>query len=263
MAEAAETEAAAAETEAAAEPAGFKLPSRPVPVTPRSAEGGEPGPSPSPPARPAAAPAAPRYEEPSWGSRPPAGAGYGLEVLKGGVALGSVRLEGGSWFLVGRLPGCALSLEHPSVSRHHAVLQYRGVGGSTDGPAAADAAGFYVYDLGSTHGTFLNKARVPPRTYCRVRVGHALRFGGSSRLFLLQVSRGPGAAPGSPGGVTRVGEASPAPAQGYTRLPLHLVGVLGRGGVKARWFGCFESSPVLLWLFSWGKAVSCSVSALR
>ncbi|XP_014805961.1 PREDICTED: kanadaptin [Calidris pugnax] len=131
------------------------------------------------------APPAPRYEEPPWGSRPPAGAGYGLEVLKGGVALGSVRLEGGSWFLVGRLPGCALSLEHPSVSRHHAVLQYRGAGGSPDGPAA-DAAGFYVYDLGSTHGTFLNKARVPPRTYCRVRVGHGLRFGGSSRLFLLQ-----------------------------------------------------------------------------
>ncbi|OXB72946.1 UNVERIFIED_CONTAM: hypothetical protein H355_001913 [Colinus virginianus] len=173
MAEATEVEAVAAE----AEPAEFKRPPRPLPA-PQSAE---PGPSPAPP-RPAASAPAPRYEEPPWGSRPPAGAGYGLEVLKGGVLLGSVRLEGGSWFLVGRLPGCALALEHPSVSRHHAVLQYRGR--SADG-ADADA-GFYVYDLGSTHGTFLNKARVPPRTYCRVRVGHGLRFGGSSRLFLLQ-----------------------------------------------------------------------------
>ncbi|XP_074945224.1 kanadaptin [Phalacrocorax aristotelis] len=187
MAEAMEAEAM--ETEAAAEPAAFKLPSRPLPAAPRAVEGGPSGPGqpasspPGPPVRSAAAPAAPRYEEPSWGSQPPAGAGYGLEVLKGGVALGSVRLEGGSWFLVGRLPGCALALEHPSVSRHHAVLQYRGAGGSPDGD---DAAGFYVYDLGSTHGTFLNKARVPPRTYCRVRVGHGLRFGGSSRLFLLQ-----------------------------------------------------------------------------
>ncbi|XP_040523659.1 kanadaptin isoform X1 [Gallus gallus] len=172
MAEAMETEA---------EPGEFKRPSRPLPA-PQSAE---PGPAPSPgpaPPRPAASAPAPRYEEPPWGSRPPADAGYGLEVLKGGVLLGSVRLEGGSWFLVGRLPGCALALEHPSVSRHHAVLQYRGR--SADGPDAD--AGFYVYDLGSTHGTFLNKARVPPRTYCRVRVGHGLRFGGSSRLFLLQ-----------------------------------------------------------------------------
>ncbi|XP_050804482.1 kanadaptin isoform X4 [Gopherus flavomarginatus] len=124
---------------------------------------------------PAAAPQ-PRYQEPPWGSSPPAEAGYGLETLKGGVIVGTLRLEGRSWFLVGRLPGCALALEHPSVSRHHAVLQYRG----------QDQPGFYVYDLDSTHGTFLNKARLPPRTYCRVRVGHTLRFGGSSRLFLLQ-----------------------------------------------------------------------------
>ncbi|XP_056343440.1 kanadaptin [Oenanthe melanoleuca] len=161
-----------------AEPAAFKRPSRPLPAAAGPGDAG-----PSPPAAPRTAAAAPRYEEPPWGSRPPAGAGYGLEVLKGGVLLGSVRLEDSSWFLVGRLPGCALALEHPSVSRHHAVLQYRGAGCAPEG---ADAAGFYVYDLGSTHGTFLNKARVPPRTYCRVRVGHGLRFGGSSRLFLLQ-----------------------------------------------------------------------------
>lgn len=169
------------------EAAGFKRPSRPPPAEPGPGAGAGPGacPGPGPGAGPAAP--APRYEEPPWGCRPPAGAGYGLEVLKGGVVLGSVRLEGGSWFLVGRLPGCALALEHPSVSRHHAVLQYRGPGSSPEG---SDAAGFYVYDLGSTHGTFLNKARVPPRTYCRVRVGHGLRFGGSSRLFLLQVGRG-------------------------------------------------------------------------
>ncbi|XP_015712997.1 kanadaptin isoform X1 [Coturnix japonica] len=162
-------------------PAEFKRPSVPLPAPHSSEPSPAPSPSPAPP-RPAASAPTPRYEEPPWGSRPPADAGYGLEVLKGGVLLGSVRLDGGSWFLVGRLPGCALALEHPSVSRHHAVLQYRGR--AADGPDAD--AGFYVYDLGSTHGTFLNKARVPPRTYCRVRVGHGLRFGGSSRLFLLQ-----------------------------------------------------------------------------
>ncbi|XP_059324372.1 kanadaptin [Ammospiza nelsoni] len=175
-------EAAEAMEAEPAEPAAFKRPSRPLPAAPGP---GEPGPSPPAAPRPAAAaPPAPRYEEPPWGSRPPAGSGYALEVLKGGVLLGSVRLEDSSWFLVGRLPGCAVSLEHPSVSRHHAVLQYRGC--SPEEPSGADAAGFYVYDLGSTHGTFLNKARLPPRTYCRVRVGHGLRFGGSSRLFLLQ-----------------------------------------------------------------------------
>lgn len=103
--------------------------------------------------------------------------------------LGSVSLSGRSWHLVGRAPDCDLTLAHPSVSRHHAVLQHRpppNADGNEDGPEP----GLYVYDLGSAHGTFLNKAQVPPRTYCRLRVGYVLRFGGSSRLFVLQVRGG-------------------------------------------------------------------------
>uniref|UniRef100_A0A8C9E0D1 Solute carrier family 4 member 1 adaptor protein n=1 Tax=Phocoena sinus TaxID=42100 RepID=A0A8C9E0D1_PHOSS len=86
--------------------------------------------------------------------------------------------------LFGRLASCDVCLEHPSVSRYHAVLQHR-----VSGPEAqcdGHGPGFYLYDLGSTHGTFLNKTRIPPRTYCRVHVGHVLRFGGSTRLFLFQ-----------------------------------------------------------------------------
>jgi len=51
-----------------------------------------------------------------------------------------------------------------------------------------DASGFYVYDLGSTHGTYLNKQKVRPRAYCRLRIGQMVKFGGSSRLFILEVS---------------------------------------------------------------------------
>lgn len=149
---------------------GFKRPGPPAPAPPEP----EPGPGPA------------EYEEPAWGGQPPAGAGYALEAVRGGVALGAaLRLAGRSWWAVGRLPGCALALAHPSVSRRHAVLQYR-----TAGPAAA--RGFYVCDLGSAHGTFLNRRRLPPRAYCRLQVGHCLRFGASSRLFVLQVRARPG-----------------------------------------------------------------------
>ena len=54
--------------------------------------------------------------------------------------------------------------------------------------ASEDAAGFYVYDLGSTHGTYLNKQKVRPRAYCRLRIGQMVKFGGSTRLFILEVS---------------------------------------------------------------------------
>ncbi|CAO2604179.1 SLC4A1AP [Lemmus lemmus] len=129
---------------------------------------------------------APPYQEPSWGS--PATAPYSLETLKGGTILGSRTLKGMSCCLFGRLANCDICLEHPSVSRYHAVLQHRG--SDPDGEADSRGQGFYLYDLGSTHGTFLNKTRIPPRTYCRVHVGHVFRFGGSTRLFILQCPAG-------------------------------------------------------------------------
>ena len=138
-------------------------------------------PSPGCPAR------APPYREPPWGG--PTTAPYSLETLKGGTILGTRDLKGLRCCLFGRLPSCDVCLEHPSVSRYHAVLQHRVSGLDAEGDGHGH--GFYLYDLGSTHGTFLNKTRIPPRTYCRVHVGHVLRFGGSTRLFLLQVSRKP------------------------------------------------------------------------
>ncbi|XP_070429077.1 kanadaptin isoform X2 [Equus przewalskii] len=125
---------------------------------------------------------APPYREPPWGG--PATAPYSLETLKGGTILGTRNLKGTSCCLFGRLSSCDVCLEHPSVSRYHAVLQHRASG--HEGECDGHGPGFYLYDLGSTHGTFLNKTRIPPRTYCRVHVGHVLRFGGSTRLFLLQ-----------------------------------------------------------------------------
>lgn len=143
------------------------------------------------PRPPSAAPSAggparaPPYREPPWGG--PASAPYSLETLKGGTILGTRSLKGTSCCLFGRLSSCDVCLEHPSVSRYHAVLQHRAAG--LEGECDGQGPGFYLYDLGSTHGTFLNKTRIPPRTYRRVHVGHVLRFGGSTRLFLLQVSR--------------------------------------------------------------------------
>ncbi|KAM6220608.1 kanadaptin [Rhynchocyon petersi] len=131
---------------------------------------------------PSVATRAPAYQEPPWGG--PATAPYSLEILKGGTVLGCRSLAGTSRCLFGRLSSCDVCLEHPSVSRYHAVLQHRVP--APDGECDGQDPGFYLYDLGSTHGTFLNKTRVPPRTYCRVHVGHVLRFGGSTRLFILQ-----------------------------------------------------------------------------
>uniref|UniRef100_A0A673I2H4 Kanadaptin-like n=1 Tax=Sinocyclocheilus rhinocerous TaxID=307959 RepID=A0A673I2H4_9TELE len=122
------------------------------------------------------------YTEPPWGSVP--NISYSFELLKNGAILDTVPLTQRSYFVVGRLPVCDVSLEHPSISRYHAVVQYRGRAGQ-DG-VVGEEKGFYAYDLGSTHGTFVNKNKIPPKTYIRLRVGHVLKFGGSTRLFILQ-----------------------------------------------------------------------------
>uniref|UniRef100_A0A4W5M037 Solute carrier family 4 member 1 adaptor protein n=1 Tax=Hucho hucho TaxID=62062 RepID=A0A4W5M037_9TELE len=122
------------------------------------------------------------YAEPPWAGV--ADVPYSLEILKNGTIVDTVPLTQQSYFVVGRLPVCDVSLEHPSISRYHAVIQYRGLAGEEE--AVGEARGFYVHDLGSTHGTFINKNKIPPNTYIRVRVGHVLKFGGSTRLFIMQ-----------------------------------------------------------------------------
>lgn len=126
------------------------------------------------------------YTEPTWGGKPPDSRPYALEILKNGAIVDTVPLNQRSYFVVGRLPVCDVSLEHPSISRYHAVIQYRGQVGESE--SVGEEEGFYIHDLGSTHGTVVNKNKIPPKTYIRLRVGHVLKFGGSTRLFILQVN---------------------------------------------------------------------------
>ncbi|XP_033844195.1 kanadaptin isoform X2 [Periophthalmus magnuspinnatus] len=123
------------------------------------------------------------YTEPSWGCNAP-DIPYSIEILKNGAILNTIPLKDKSFFVVGRLPICDVSLEHPSISRYHAIIQYRGESGETG--SVGEERGFYVQDLGSTHGTVVNKNKIPPKTYIRLKVGHVLKFGGSTRLFILQ-----------------------------------------------------------------------------
>lgn len=118
------------------------------------------------------------YVEPSWSGIPKDA--YCFEVLKNGIILSTIDLSEKSFTVFGRLGTSDFVLEHPSVSRYHAIVQYR------ETEDENNTKGFYIYDLESTHGTFLNKERIEPRTYYRLHVGHMIKFGGSSRMFVLQ-----------------------------------------------------------------------------
>jgi len=119
-----------------------------------------------------------QYLEPSWGGLP--NKPYHLEILKNGTIVDTVKLENKSFFTIGRLPVCDVPFEHPSLSRYHAVLQFK------TNPSPEKPVGFYLFDLDSTHGSFHNKKKCFPKTFYRLRVGHMLKFGGSTRTVLLQ-----------------------------------------------------------------------------
>nr|CAD7454118.1 unnamed protein product [Timema tahoe] len=118
------------------------------------------------------------YKEPKWSGVPTIP--YSIEILKSGKIVDTINLDLKPFYVFGRLLTCDIHLAHPTISRYHAILQYRKEATSEDAP------GFYIYDLGSTHGTFLNKYRIKPNIYVRLQVGHVLKLGGSTRLLILQ-----------------------------------------------------------------------------
>lgn len=118
------------------------------------------------------------YKEPSWGTL--CTEDYSFEVIKNGIVIDTLDLRTKSFFVFGRLPSCDITMEHPSLSRYHAVVQYCGTESNNM------HVGWYLYDLDSTHGTWVNKIKVKPRVYMRLRVGYVIKFGGSSRLNILQ-----------------------------------------------------------------------------
>ena len=122
------------------------------------------------------------YKEPPWSGitdKP-----YYFEVVKNGAVTDHIELTTKSYYVFGRLPSCDHSMDHPSLSRYHAVIQHCAKTNSE-----GHDLGWYLYDLDSTHGTWMNKSKVTPRVYHRLRVGYVVKFGGSTRLYILQVSQ--------------------------------------------------------------------------
>ena len=113
------------------------------------------------------------YEPPSWSCLPQHA--FSLSVVRDGIEVETIDLSKRAYYVLGRLePACDIILQHESISRQHAVLQF------------GEKGELYVTDLASTHGTKLNRTRVEPRRYSAVPIGSMLQFGESTRLYIVQ-----------------------------------------------------------------------------
>ncbi|KAJ2653393.1 hypothetical protein IWW40_000446 [Coemansia sp. RSA 1250] len=112
-----------------------------------------------------------KYDEPATAAPP--STEYTLEVIKAGTQLESHTIEPNAsqtYYLFGRLPHCDFSMEHESISRYHAVLQFHQNNTAN------------LVDLNSSHGTFVNKHRISTQT---LQSGDQIRFGMSSRIWIF------------------------------------------------------------------------------
>lgn len=148
------------------------------------------------------------YIEPKWSLKPDIELLYSIEVLKEGQIVENVEnLQNKAFWTIGKMQNNDIVMAHPTISRFHAVLQYRpdvnettnkddddeedDDDGSNENEKKSEEkpkieSGWYLYDLNSTHGSFVNKMKIPPKTYVRVRVGYMLKFGASTRKYILQ-----------------------------------------------------------------------------
>ena len=94
--------------------------------------------------------------------------------MKEGAIIEEISIAEKAYYVVGRQQDIVdIWQENPTISRRHAVFQHK------------DTGDLLLYDLGSTHGTFVNKKLIPPRQYFKLSAGDMIRFGQSTRWFIL------------------------------------------------------------------------------
>ena len=109
--------------------------------------------------------------------------------MKQGSTLESQRLSAKSCWFLGRVPDCDLQMHHESVSRYHAVLQY-------GDPASDGRKCWFIYDLGSTHGTRLDNVKINSNEFKECKDGSVIQLGASTRTLVISYPYTPSEARG-------------------------------------------------------------------
>ncbi|KAL8751619.1 MAG: hypothetical protein Q9199_006295, partial [Rusavskia elegans] len=129
-----------------------------------------------------------KYHEPPESRLPPSSQPYLLYIFKSSDLLSKLTLNERSCWLFGREKMVAdVPVEHPSASKQHAVLQFRHVVKKDEFGEKRGGVGLYLLDLDSANGSFLNGERVEGRRYVEVIHADVLRWGESSREYVVLV----------------------------------------------------------------------------
>lgn len=107
-------------------------------------------------------------------------------VFKGDEALPTLYLHRQSAYLIGRDRKVAdIPIDHPSCSKQHAAIQFRLVNYDRPDGTAGRTVRPYIIDLEAANGTFVNNQRIESKRYVELFEKDVVKFGFSSREYVL------------------------------------------------------------------------------
>ncbi|KAI0205971.1 SMAD/FHA domain-containing protein [Astrocystis sublimbata] len=131
-----------------------------------------------------------KYHEPPEARKPSPKDQWKLFVFKGEDVVDTVPLSNRSCWLVGRdMAVVDMAAEHPSVSKQHAVIQFRYIEKRNEYGDKLGKVKPYLLDLESANGTSLNSKAVPQSRYLELREKDMIQFGQSTREYVLMLAR--------------------------------------------------------------------------
>ena len=130
-----------------------------------------------------------KYHEPAEARKPPSKDDWKLFVFKGNEIVETIALGVRSCWLVGREQTVVdMAAEHPSISKQHAVIQFRYIVKKNEFGDKLGKVKPYLIDLESANGTALNKDKIPASRYLELRDKDLIQFGHSTREYVLMLS---------------------------------------------------------------------------
>ncbi|KAH0441898.1 fha domain protein [Colletotrichum camelliae] len=130
-----------------------------------------------------------KYHEPAEARKPPAKDQWKLFVFKGNDIVDTIDLNLRSCWLIGREAAVVdMMAEHPSISKQHAVIQFRHVEKRNEFGDRIGKVKPYLIDLESANGTVLNGDKVADSRYYELRDKDMIKLGHSTREYVLMLA---------------------------------------------------------------------------
>lgn len=130
-----------------------------------------------------------KYHEPAEARKPSPRDQWKLFVFKGKDIVDTIDLSARSCWLVGRENAVVdLLAEHPSISKQHAVIQFRYTEKRNEFGDKMGKVKPYLIDLESANGTALNDDKIPDSRYLELRDKDMIQFGDSTREYVVMLA---------------------------------------------------------------------------